>query len=112
MAELIETEHEPGPAEVDEAEATLALRLVEAELHLAYLRSVRRIWLGFAICSWLLVFATLIIALWPYFGAQFNVNIPLAISYVSAFVVVLATAFALISSYRVAILASLVARVD
>jgi hypothetical protein len=94
--------------DVETAEATFCLRLAEARIYLAHLKSLRNIWSVFAILSWLLTLGALTMVLWPYLGGGLPFEIPPVISYVSAFVVVIAAVFALIASYRVVIAVGLV----
>ena len=95
---------------VEAEEAIFRLRLAEAEIYRSHLRSLRNSWSLFATLSWLLTLGALFMGLLPYLKVTLAFTVPEVISYVSAFVVVLAAAFALVSSYRVVIATSMVAR--
>lgn len=88
-------------------EARFRARLAEAQVYRAYLETRRTNWLIFASLSWALTLGAITLVLLPYVSVGVSFTIPPAISYVSAFVVVIAAVFALVSSFRVAIAASL-----
>jgi hypothetical protein len=95
--------------EVANAEATFRLRLAEAKIYRKHVEALRASWLWFAFLSWVLTFGALFMALLPYLQLRSGFAVAEVISYVSAFVVVIAAAFALVSSYRSVIATRMVA---
>jgi hypothetical protein len=103
-------ESEQDAAVIEGEEAIFRLRLAEAKIYRSHLQSLRNSWYLFAALSWLLTLGALFLALLPYLNVRLTFTVPEVVSYVSAFVVVLATAFALVSSYRVVITTGMVVR--
>jgi len=91
-------------------EAAFCLRLAEARIYRSHIRSLRNSWLIFAALSWLLTLGALLLVLFPYLQVKLAFTVPSEISYVSAFVVIIAAGFSLVSSYRVVIATTMAAR--
>ena len=102
---------ELAPEMVAGEEAVFRLRLTEAKIYRSHLRSLRYSWCLFAALGWMLTLGALFMALLPYLHVSLTFTVPPAISYVSAFVVIIAAAFALVCSYRVVIVTSMLAGV-
>jgi hypothetical protein len=102
----------PGETEEDvSVEArTLRLRLMEAGIYRDHLRLLRKTWAYRATTGGAAAFVAFAVALWPYLGGAGKFRLPMAISYVAAFVFVIALVFALVSVYRAIVAASLVSR--
>lgn len=89
---------------------TLRLRLMEAGIYRDHLRLLRQTWAYRATIGGVVALLAFAVALWPYLGGGGHFRLPIAISYVAAFVFVLAVVFAFVSAYRAIVAASLVSR--
>jgi hypothetical protein len=106
QGEILVPEPEVTEADVDAEVGLLCLRLREAIIYRDHLRSLLRSWAMLSLLGWGLTFGALTVAIWSYLRLdQQAPQVPDIISAVGAFVVVIAVFFAVISSYRLALVA-------